>query len=129
MPTIERFEDVGAWKLAREAALMVYEISSQGDFGNDITLRNEMRRATIAIVSSIAEGFERNDDKQFLKYLTMARSLCGKARAQLYLALDQNYVDETQFTLISNKLVETSRAIAGFIKYLEQSEPRIKRLR
>lgn len=122
MAKIEKFEDIEAWKLAREVTRLIYKISSEGLFAKDFALTNQIRRAAISVMSNIAEGFERNGDKEFLQFLATAKGSCGEVRAQLFVALDQNYINENQFAFISNKLIETSRTISGFMKYLQQSE-------
>ena len=66
MVSIEKFEDIEAWKLAREITRLVYEISSEGNFSKDFALCNQIRRASISILSNIAEGFERSGNKEFL---------------------------------------------------------------
>ncbi len=121
MAKIEKFEDIEAWKAARGITRMIYQISSSGNFCKDFALVNQIRRASVSILSNIAEGFERNGDKEFIQFLTIAKGSCGEVRAQLYVALDQNYVDKKQFLDIQNKLIETSRMISGLIKYLQQS--------
>ena len=124
MATIDRFEDIEAWKLAREVTRSIYSVTSSGSFAKDFALCNQIRRAAISIVSNIAEGFERSGNKEFLNFLTIAKGSCGEVRAQLYIALDQQYLDESKFEEISKKLLETSRVIAGFMKYLQQTELR-----
>ncbi len=124
MAKIERFEDIEAWKLARELTKLIYQISSAGEFGRDFGLRDQIRRASVSILSNIAEGFERDGDREFLQFLTIAKGSCGEARAQLYVALDQQYITDARFTLITAKAVEVSRMISGLIKYLKQSELR-----
>ncbi len=118
----ESFEEIEAWKNAREITKQIYEISSSERFSRDFALVNQMRRAAISIVSNIAEGFERNGDKEFIQFLTIAKGSCGEVRAQLYVALDQQYLDDALFAQIKLKLIETSRMISGLIKYLKQSE-------
>lgn len=122
MATIEKFEDIEAWKLAREVTRSTYEISSTGAFARDFALCNQMRRAAISVLSNIAEGFERSGNKEFLNFLAIAKASCGEVRAQLYVALDQKYIDEKKFGELSEKLSETSRVIAGFMRYLQQTE-------
>ncbi len=85
-------------------------------------MSNQMRRASVSILSNIAEGFERGGNKEFLQFLAVAKGSCGEVRAQIYVALDQNYIDEKQFAEITEKLKEISRLISGFMKYLQQSD-------
>ncbi|CAN5775858.1 four helix bundle protein [soil metagenome] len=124
MAKIEKFEDIEAWKSAREVTKMIYEISSGEKFCRDFALVNQIRRASISIISNIAEGFERSGNKEFSQFLAIAKGSCGEVRAQLYIAFDQKYIDEMKFKEVSNKLNETSRLIAGFMKYLQQTEMR-----
>jgi four helix bundle protein len=120
--TIERFEDLEAWKLARELTRLVYTCSGAGNFGRDFALRDQIRRASISIVSNIAEGFERDGDKEFLQFLSVAKGSCGEVRAQLYLALDQKYISEELFQELTTKAIQLSRVISGLIRYLRQSQ-------
>ncbi len=84
MSRIEKFEDLEAWKLARSFANLIYNVSSVGNFARDFALRDQIRRASISIVSNIAEGFERGGDKEFTQFLFMAKGSCGEVRAQLF---------------------------------------------
>ncbi len=122
MAKIEKFEDIESWKLAREVTKLVYRVSATGGFSRDFPLRDQIRRSAISIMSNIAEGFERDGDKEFVQFLAIAKGSCGEARAQLYVASDQEYVDPVQFQAIYEKLVETSRLIGGLMKYLMQSD-------
>ena len=124
MAKIEKFEDIESWKAAREITKVIYEISKSENFSKDFALVNQIRRASVSILSNIAEGFERGGNKEFLNFLAIAKGSCGEVRAQLYIAFDQNYVDETKFQEIVEKLSETSRLISGFMKYLQQTEIR-----
>jgi four helix bundle protein len=122
MAKIEKFEDIEAWQSARALTNLVYTISDTGKFGRDFSLRDQIRRAAISIVSNIAEGYERDGDKEFIQFLSVAKGSCGEVRAQLYLALDRQYIANEQFVKVSGKSAEVSRMISGLIKYLRQSE-------
>ena len=124
MAKIERFEDIEAWKLARRVTNLIYEISSRERFCRDFALVNQIRRASISILSNIAEGFERQGNKEFIQFLAVAKGSCGEVRSQLYIALDQDYIDKATFDSISNTRVETSKTISGFMKYLQGVELR-----
>ncbi len=122
MARIERFEDIEAWKCSREIVNLVYAMSRNDRFARDFALVNQIRRAAISILSNIAEGFERNGDKEFIQFLSIAKGSCGEVRAQLYVALDQEYIDVATFEQLESKLVQASRMLSGLVKYLKQSE-------
>ncbi len=122
MAKIESFEDIESWKMSREITRVIYLMSSGKEFSRDFALVNQIRRAAISIQSNIAEGFERNGDKEFIQFLTIAKGSCGEVRSQLYVALDQKYIDANEFESAKAKLIETSRLISGMIRYLRQSD-------
>ena len=122
MATIERFEDIEAWKMARKATRMIYEVSAAGDFSRDFALRNQIRRSAVSTMSNIAEGFEREGSKEFINFLSIAKGSCAESRAQLYVALDCGYLTESQFTALYQQLEQTGRLIGGFMRYLSTCE-------
>lgn len=121
MAKIERFEDIEAWKLARDSTKLTYEISSTGDFSRDFGLRDQIRRSSVSVMSNIAEGFERDGDREFVQFLAIAKGSCGEARSQLYVALDQGYISQEQFDTAYRSLNEAGKRIGGFMRYLQQS--------
>ncbi len=83
MATIRRFEDIRAWQTARQLTREVYEVTKHGAFARDYGLRNQMQRASVSIMSNIAEGFESGTQGQFIRYLGHAKASAGEVRAQL----------------------------------------------
>ena len=83
MGKIEQFEDLKVWQKARLVNLCIYKLSNQGSFSKDFGLRDQMRRASISILSNIAEGFERNGNKEFNQFLSIAKASAGEIRSQL----------------------------------------------
>jgi len=122
MSKIRRFEDLEAWKIAREITKEIYRVTKNELFMRDYGLRDQICRASVSIMSNIAEGFERDGDKEFVNFLSIAKGSVGEVRSQLYIALDQNYISENEFKLIYEKAVQISRIISGLINYLKQSE-------
>jgi four helix bundle protein len=122
MSKIRRFEDLEAWKIAREITKDVYRISKNDLFLRDYGLRDQICRASVSIMANIAEGFKRDGDKEFINFLSIAKGSVGEIRSQLYVALDQNYITEHEFKVIYEKAIENSRIISGLINYLKQSE-------
>lgn len=122
MSRIDKFQDLEAWKKAREITNKIYQISLKEKFSKDFALCNQIRRAAVSIGSNIAEGFGREGDKEFIQFLSIAKGSCFEVYSQLYVALDQNYIDEKEFAEISMIIEETARIIGGLTKYLQQSE-------
>lgn len=122
MPNIERFEDIESWKRARLVTKKIYELSSGGDFSRDYGLKDQIRRSSVSVMSNIAEGFERDGNKEFINFLSIAKGSCGEARSQLYVALDQNFISTADFESTYDHLSQTSRMIGGFMNYLRQSD-------
>ncbi|NNE97656.1 MAG: four helix bundle protein [Pyrinomonadaceae bacterium] len=122
MAKIEKFEDIKSWQLARKVSNRIYEVSKTGEFARDFALRDQMRRSSVSIMSNIAEGFEREGNKEFINFLTIAKASCAESRSQLYLALDQKYLTQEQFNEIYRELNEVGNLLGGFIKYLRNSD-------
>ena len=80
-----------------------------------------MRRASVSVLSNIAEGFESQNDRTFARYLYLAKASSGEVRAQAYVALDQSYISEKEFRTLYDLCTEVSSLVAGLIKYLEKS--------
>ena len=124
MAKIERFEDMLSWQKARAVTRDVYLLSKRGDFAKDFELRGQMRSASVSIMSNIAEGFERGGDKEFIQFLSTAKGSCGEVRSQLYVALDQSYISETEFSNLYAGTVEVGRLVSGFMSCLQKSDLR-----
>ena len=119
---IKKFEDLESWKKARSLTNKVYEATAAGGFSRDFGLKDQIRRASISILSNIAEGFERGGDKEFLQFLAVAKGSCGEVRSQLYIAVDQGYLSQDLFEKLVNHAGEIGRMISGLMKYLRNSE-------
>ena len=120
MATIECFEEIQSWQKGRELCRVVYQLTGEGAFSRDFGLRDQMRRAAVSVISNIAEGFESQNNRTFVRYLFIAKGSAGEVRAQAYIALNQSYITQAQFNELTALAVETSRLIANFIAYLEQ---------
>jgi four helix bundle protein len=122
--TIKRFEEIEAWQKTRQLTANIYRFTSTGLFAKDFGLRDQIRRAAVSSMSNIAEGFERDGNKEFIQFLSVAKGSTGEVRSQLYVALDAGFLDQAQFTELFGSAEEASRLIAGFMRYLRQSEMR-----
>ncbi|MHB8860209.1 MAG: four helix bundle protein [Minisyncoccota bacterium] len=116
MATIQRFEDLVMFKKARELTKAVYSsLATCKDYG----FRDQIQRASVSVVSNIAEGFESGTKQEFLNYLYIAKASAGEVRAQLYVAYDIGYLNIETFKHLNSLAEECSRLIASFIKKLK----------
>jgi four helix bundle protein len=122
MAKIERFEDIDAWQAARKLMRMVYAVSTRGSFARDYRLRDQIQGSAISVMSNIAEGFDASGDAEFIRFLGYARRSASELQSQLYIALDQEYIDQQQFDGIYQQATQTKQLIGGFIRYLKKSQ-------
>ena len=109
---IERFEDLIAWQKARELTKNIYKITRQGEFKKDFGLRDQIRRASVSVMSNIAEGFERGGRSEFHQFLVIAKGSCAELKSHLYVALDADYIDAQTFQRLYTA-EEAKRVIGG----------------
>src|SRR5262245_44492738 len=119
MPTITRFEEIEAWQTARELTKLIYSLPDENNFSRDFGLKDQIRRASVSIMSNISEGFESQTPAQFIRYLGLANASAGEVRSQLYVSHDLDYITQEQFTKALTMAEKASRQTARFISYLE----------
>ena len=118
---IEQFEEIEAWKEARKLVNRVYGICSVNGFKKDYGLVDQIRRAAISIMANIAEGFARKGNKEFIQFLFIAKSSAAELQSHLYVALDQAYINKSQFDELYQNADKIQRQLSNFIKYLQST--------
>lgn len=121
MATVKQFEDLIAWKKSRELTKGVYAALKHC---HDSGFRDQIQRASVSVMSNIAEGFERGTRQEFLNYLFIAKGSAGEVRAQLYVALDAEYINIETFKYLNGLAVECSKLIQSFADKVKGSEVR-----
>jgi len=119
MATIQRFEDIEAWKKARILCQYIYTITKRELFVHDFRFRDQLRASGGSVMDNIAEGFERGGTKEFINFLRYAKGSTGEVRSQLYRAFDQEYITEDEFKELYQRADSISKMIKGFMKYLK----------
>jgi four helix bundle protein len=114
--SVRRFEDLVVWQKARVLTNEIYKITKKPEFSKDLGLKDQIQRASVSIMSNIAEGFERGSKEEFIQFLYISRGSCGEVRTQLYVAKDQNYITEEEFQKLQKLAVEVSRLIYHLIE-------------
>jgi four helix bundle protein len=122
----ERFEELDAWKTARQLTNLIYDLTSKGEYGRDWGLVDQSRRASVGVMNNIAEGFESRTRVLFIEYLGRARGSCGEVRSILYVALDREYVTRAEFEAAYDLADKASRQVSNLGTYL-QTHPKPRR--
>ena len=110
---IERFEDLIAWQKARVLTGEIYQITRVGEFARDFGLSGQIQKASVSIMSNIAEGFERGGRGEFHQFLSIAKGSTAEVRSQLYVALDVGYLNSQDFQRIMKLAEEVGRIVGG----------------
>jgi len=121
MPSFKSFKDITAWQQARELTRDIYVISNNGAFARDFGLRDQIRRASVSIMSNIAEGHERNGTGEFVQFLSMAKGSAGEVESHLCVAFDLSYLDKSAFDRLSTTTARIGRLIGALMQYLRKS--------
>jgi four helix bundle protein len=113
--TISRFEDIIAWQKAKELTLNLYAIFNTS---RDFSFRDQICRASISIMNNIAEGFERDSDKEFKHFLFIAKGSSGEVRSMLQVAVELSYISNNEYIELLKLSNDISKILAGLIKSL-----------
>lgn len=116
---VNYFEDLEIWKEARRLTSSIYAITHKQSFSKDYGLCDQIRRASVSVMSNIAEGYERGGNQELSQFLSIAKGSCGEVRAQLYIALDQKYIGAEESKRLIDDFRKLSIMIHNFMKYLK----------
>ena len=117
---LKTFEELDVWPLLRSLTKDVYEVSKRIDFAHEFLRCDQMRRAAISVRSKSAEGFDRQLNKELMRFLTLAKASAAELRSQLYLAFNQVYMSQKVFDETKLKVESVTKQLVGFIRYLQQ---------
>jgi four helix bundle protein len=112
---INKFEELVVWQKAGRLSLDIYKTLNGC---KDFSFRDQARRASISVMNNIAEGFERQNNKEFKRFLIIAKGSCGEVRSMIYIALKLGYISESDFKRFYKFTCELSKMISGLIKKL-----------
>jgi len=119
---IERFEDIEAWQLARELTRKIYRLTRKPEFSKDYGLKKQIQNAAGSSMHNIAEGYDSESNPEFLRFLRYAKRSCTEVQSELYVALDEKYINQNEFSEAYSFAGRTRAAVRGFINYLNEYE-------
>ncbi|GAA0871584.1 four helix bundle protein [Gangjinia marincola] len=122
MATVKKFEDLDIWKEARRLSKRIIDISKNTDLKIDYKLKDQIKGSSGSVMDNIAEGFERDGNKEFRQFLSFAKGSAGEARSQIYRIYDSEYIDEGDLQNLVNEYEVLSKRISSFIQYLNKKD-------
>jgi four helix bundle protein len=111
-----RFKDLAVWKRSKDLAVLVYKATEQGAVKRDFSLCDQLRRSAVSVPSNIAEGDERDSDKDSARFFAIAKGSLAELRTQLQIACEVGYLDEEIFLTLDRESEIISRMIGALIK-------------
>ncbi len=126
MATFDHFSDIHGWQSAKEIAVAIYAMTSESPLDRDFGLRDQLRRSAVSVMSNIAEGFGRGGDREFLRYLDIARGSAAEVQSLLSLiaaihpSLKQRCDDLTDAT---DRTILLIARLAAYLKKADKDSP------
>lgn len=117
---IKRFEDLDCWNESRKLTNSIYSLANK-KFPKDYRLRDQITGASISIMNNISEGFDSRSSQEFIRFLGYARRSASEVQNCLYIALDQSYIDQSEFEALYSLAEKNRKIIDGLIRYLRKS--------
>lgn len=121
MAKVEKFEELRIWQMARELCKEVYRHTESMPWKSDVRFVQQIRAAAGSVMDNIAEGFERDGNKEFVQFLYVVKGSCGEVRSQIIRATDANFLSKDDAKKLYTDCVELNKGISLFIKTLKTS--------
>jgi four helix bundle protein len=122
MATIKRFEHLEIWKNSREICKKIRMICDSTSLNKDYSLKDQILSSSGSCMDNIAEGFERDGNKEFINFLYISKGSIGETRSQIHRLLDSGHIDQKTYDDLTNDCLNLSAQISNFINYLHNSE-------
>jgi len=117
---MKSFEGLEVYKKSFDFTVIIFELTNKTSINRNIV--NQLERASLSISNNIAEGFELQSNRQFIKFLYIAKGSSGECRNLLAVANKLNQIEDSKYKELQNNAIEISKQLANFIKYLKKSE-------
>ena len=116
-----KFEDLTIFQKARDLCKEVYAITKDGEFHKDTRFVQQIHASAGSVMDNIAEGYERDGNKEFINFLYIAKGSCGEVRSQIVRASDVGFIDKDTATRLYNMCLNLSKSLSKFIQSIKDS--------
>ena len=124
MTKAQCFENLTIFQMARNLSREVYAITKDGEFHKDVRFVQQIHASAGSVMDTIAEGFERDGNKEFINFLYIAKGSCGEVRSQIIRASDVGFIDNNTATRLYDDCLNLNKAISAFIHSIKSSSYR-----
>ena len=124
MSKAQCFENLTIFQMARNLSREVYAITKDGEFHKDVRFVQQIHASAGSVMDNIAEGFERDGNKEFINFLYIAKGSCGEVRSQIIRASDVGFIDNNTATRLYDDCLNLNKAISAFIHSIKSSSYR-----
>lgn len=122
MAKIEKFEDLEVWQLARQMSQYIEELFVTTNLSRNFALKDQMERSSGSVMDNIAEGFDRDGNKEFHNFLSFSKGSASELKSQAYRAFDKNLISKEQFIILSDRCDLVKNKIGALMYYLRNSD-------
>jgi four helix bundle protein len=117
----KKLEEIEVWQRGCRLAVDIYKLTRTPEFNNDWGLRDQIRRASVAIPSNIAEGYGRISDAEFNRFLVIARGSSMELKTQLHIAHAICYIEKVMAEKLTGECDQIASMLTSLSKYLKKS--------
>ena len=110
------FRELKVWQMAKDLAVQIYSLTNAGAFSKDFGLRDQIRRAAVSVASNIAEGDERDTNKDAVRFLYMAKGSLAEVLTQTIIAKEIGYLQESDYKPIMDECEAIGKMLGSLIK-------------
>ncbi len=127
MSKVEKFEELEIWKIAVSIAVEVYLLCDEEPLKSDWGMKDQIRRAACSMSDNIAEGFEYNNNPDFIRFLNYAKGSSGEFRNKLTILNTAGKINNDTFQVLYTKSIDFSGKTKSLIDYLKKFEANKKK--
>jgi four helix bundle protein len=119
----QTFEDLDAYKIAREFRKAMYEVARKLPESEKFGLVSQVRRAAVSLTNNIAEGHGRFHYLDQIKFMLQARGSLEELLDDLNVCQDEGYLQPADISLLKEHGWRVHKVLNGYIRFLRSRKP------
>ncbi len=120
MPNYSTFEDLDVYKISLIYTAEIFELLNRKELKKEFGLTDQLKRSTLSITNNIAEGFERETDKELIRFLYFSKGSAGEVRNILNVLKEIEYLNEADYKHLKTDIIAISKQLSNYIKYIKK---------